>query len=81
MLEKPLVPPAAMARARALGRMPFGFGPRFFVAFLLGFVWLGPAWWVPRLIAAMFLWDGLVVAAWIWDVLRLPRPDQLELRR
>ncbi|MGB8788993.1 MAG: DUF58 domain-containing protein [Candidatus Acidiferrales bacterium] len=81
MLEKPLVPPAAMARARALGRMPFGFGPRFFVAFLLGFVWLGPAWWVPRLIAAMFLWDGLVVAAWIWDFLRLPRPDQLELRR
>src|SRR3989442_7312078 len=29
----------------------------------------------------MFLWDGLVLAAWLWDLLRLPRPEQLEVRR
>ena len=45
MYEKPLVPQEVSARARALGRIPFGFGPRFFVALVLGFVWLVPAWW------------------------------------
>src|SRR5258707_5305095 len=29
----------------------------------------------------MFLWDGIVLAAWLWDLLRLPRPEQLEVRR
>jgi len=33
--DKPLVPPTAVARAHALGRIPLGFGPRFYVAFLL----------------------------------------------
>jgi uncharacterized protein (DUF58 family) len=51
------------------------------VALLLGFVALGPAWWFRQAIAAMFLWDGLVVTAWLWDLLRLPRPEQLEVRR
>ena len=81
MIENPLAPPAAVARARPNGRIPFGFGPRFFVAILLGFGWLIPAWWFPRMIAAMFLWDGVFVAAWLWDFLQLPSPSQLELRR
>jgi uncharacterized protein (DUF58 family) len=29
----------------------------------------------------MFLWDGVVLAAWFWDLLRLPRSEQLEVRR
>jgi uncharacterized protein (DUF58 family) len=29
----------------------------------------------------MFLWDGIVLAAWLWDLLRLPRPEQLQVRR
>jgi hypothetical protein len=78
---QPLTPPPAVARARPVGRFSFGFGPRFFVALLLGLVWLGPAWWFPQCIAAMLLWDALAVAVWIWDLLRLPRPDQLEVRR
>ena len=78
---KPLVPPSVAARARPNGRLPFGFGPRFFVALLLGMAWLGPAWWAPRLIAGMLLWDVLVAAAWLWDLLKLAAPDQLELRR
>jgi len=45
MYEKPLVPQDAVARARPLGLIPFGFGPRFFVAFVLGLAWLVPAWW------------------------------------
>ncbi len=78
---EPLSPTAAAARARNLGRLSFAWGPRFFVALLLGFVALGPAWWFRQAIVAMLLWDGVVLAAWLWDLLRLPRPDQLEVRR
>jgi uncharacterized protein (DUF58 family) len=51
------------------------------VALLLGFVALGPAWWFREAIVLMFLWDGLVLAAFLWDLLRLPRQEQLEVRR
>ncbi len=78
---EPLGPTSVTARARKQGRLSFAFGPRFFVALLLGFVALGPAWWFRQAIAVMFLWDGVVVAAWLWDLLRLPRPAQLEVRR
>ena len=43
--SEPLRPSTTAARARKLGRFSFAFGPRFFVALLLGFVALGPAWW------------------------------------
>ncbi len=79
--SEPLSPSAATARARKLGRFSFAWGPRFFVALLLGFVALGPAWWFRQAIVAMFLWDGIVLAAWLWDLLRLPRPAQLQVRR
>jgi len=79
--SEPLSPSAATARARKLGRFSFAWGPRFFVALLLGFVALGPAWWFRQAIVAMFLWDGVVLAAWLWDLMRLPRPEQLEVRR
>jgi len=79
--SEPLSPSATTARAHKLGRFSFACGARFFVALLLGFVALGPAWWFRQAIVLMFLWDGLVLAAWLWDLLRLPRPEQLEVRR
>ena len=79
--DKPLVPPTAVARAHSLGRIPFGFGARFYVAFLLGLFWLVPAWRFPRMIQAMFVWDFFILAAWAWDLLRLPSADKLEVRR
>jgi uncharacterized protein (DUF58 family) len=81
MFEKPLVPPSEAARCRSMGRIPFGFGPRFFVGILLGAAWLVPAWWFPRMIAAMFIWDGFIVAAWLWDLVSLPGPGLLEVKR
>jgi uncharacterized protein (DUF58 family) len=81
MQAQPLTPPPAVGSGRAHGRFPFGFGPRFFVMLLLGLVWLAPAWWSLQWIAAMFLWDGVALGAWIWDLLQLSRPDQLELKR
>jgi uncharacterized protein (DUF58 family) len=78
---RPLVPSPLASRASSFGRISFAFGPRFFVALLFGFLWLVPAWWAPRLIAAMFLWDVLISFAFLADLLRLPKPEQFELTR
>ena len=79
--QRPFAPPDTTARLHSLGRLPFGFGPRFFVALLLGLLWVVPAWWSPRIIAALFLWDFLMVAAFLLDLLRLPRPREIEVSR
>jgi uncharacterized protein (DUF58 family) len=78
---RPLVPVDVAAPGRSLGRISFGFGPRFFVVVLLGFVWLVPAWWAPRLIGAMILWDLAALAALGFDLLRLPKAEEMEGRR
>jgi uncharacterized protein (DUF58 family) len=75
------VPPVASARAQAAGRFKFGFGTRFFVALLVGLIWVVPAAWNPRLIAGIFIWDGLFLLLWLQDLLRLPKPEDLELQR
>jgi uncharacterized protein (DUF58 family) len=79
--SRPLVPPEAASRARSLGRVPFGFGPRFFVMLLLGLLWLVPAWWAPRFVFAMILWDLLALAGFTVDLLQLPKPVEMEARR
>jgi uncharacterized protein (DUF58 family) len=79
--DSPLVPEAAVARAKPGKRIAFGFGPRFFVGLLMGLAWLAPAWRVHQFLVAMLLWDVLFLAAWLWDLLRLPAPRQLELSR
>ena len=75
------IPAATAARARSAGRFQFGFGTRFFVAFLIGLVWVVPSAWSPKLIAGMFLWDGVFLLLWLQDLLRLPKPGEIELRR
>jgi uncharacterized protein (DUF58 family) len=75
------IPAAASARAHSAGRLRIGFGTRFFVALLIGLVWVVPAAWSPRLIAGMFVWDGLFLLLWLQDLLRLPKPGELELQR
>lgn len=77
----PLIPPPKIARARALGRIPFGVGPRFFLLLILGLLWIGPAWIERRFLLAMAGWDVLLVALWAWDLYRLPRPSQMEIAR
>ena len=75
------IPAIATARAHSVGRFKIGFGTRFFVALLIGLVWVVPAAWSPRLIAGMFAWDGLFLLLWLQDLLRLPKPGELELQR
>jgi uncharacterized protein (DUF58 family) len=81
MQDSPLVPEAAVARAKPGKRIAFGFGPRFFVGLLVGLAWLAPAWRIHQFLYAMLLWDVLFLAAWLWDLLRLPAPRELELAR
>jgi uncharacterized protein (DUF58 family) len=75
------IPVVATARAHSAGRFRIGFGTRFFVALLIGLVWVVPAAWSPRLIAGMFVWDGLFLLLWLQDLMRLPKPGELELQR
>jgi uncharacterized protein (DUF58 family) len=77
----PLVPPHVGARAHSLGKIFFAFGPRVFVGLLLGLLWVVPAWWAPRFVAAMFLWDLLVLVVFAVDLLGLPKPRELEASR
>jgi uncharacterized protein (DUF58 family) len=77
-----LAPATQAARAQPARRLlPFALGSRFFVALSVGFVWTIPAWWSPRFIGVMFLWDAVVLAAWLMDYWRLPSPAQLSARR
>jgi uncharacterized protein (DUF58 family) len=76
-----LVPAAVKGHAKSTKRFPFAFGPRFFLLALVGLIWIGPAWTDRRYLYAMALWDMVVVAAWVWDLRRLPRPAQLEVYR
>lgn len=64
-----------------MGRWPFAFGPRFPILLLGGFLWLGPAWFNPRFLAALVAWDLLALAAWWWDLRGLPSPAQLTVAR
>jgi uncharacterized protein (DUF58 family) len=76
-----LAPSDVTARLKPHGKLSFAFGPRFFVALLLGLLWIVPAWWSPRMIAALFLWDFLILVAFVFDHLRLPSPRQMEASR
>ncbi len=77
----PFLPPTVSARARKTQWFGGGFGTRFFVGLLVGVVWVVPAGWSPRFIAGMFIWDALLLLLWLWDLLRMTTPGEIELRR
>ena len=69
------------ARAESAGRFPFAFGRRFFLLLFVGLVWIAPAWREPRFLYALVAWDLVVFALWAWDLSRMARPEQIEVRR
>lgn len=81
MTGAPLAPVSIAAEAKGFGRLPFAFGPKFFIALLIGLVWIVPAWWEPRAMWGMAAWDALVLALWLIDLRNLPGPEQLTIRR
>ena len=76
-----LVPVEVEAQARSQGRFGIAFGDRFFMLLFVGLGWLAPAFIDLRFVYALFAWDALVVLAWLADLVRLPKPDQLTIRR
>jgi uncharacterized protein (DUF58 family) len=76
-----LVPRAVEGRAVRFSRFGVAFGPRFFTLLLIGFAWIGPAFFEARFLAGLAAWDALVLVAWAIDLRRLPKPDRLAVRR
>lgn len=76
-----LVPPRVEARAASHGRVPMSFGPAALRLLVVGFVLVIPAWIDRRAIAALVAWDGLVIAACVIDLQRLPAPALISIAR
>jgi uncharacterized protein (DUF58 family) len=76
-----LAPATIGARGKSKGRFGFAFGRRFFLLLLIGLVWIGPAWASTKYLLGMALWDVAVLAMWAVDLRRLPKPDEIEVRR
>jgi uncharacterized protein (DUF58 family) len=76
-----LVPREVEAKTQSHGRFGLAFGDRFFMLLFVGLVWLGPAFFDRRFVYAMLAWDGLVLLAWLIDLVQMPRPSQLMVKR
>jgi uncharacterized protein (DUF58 family) len=76
-----LAPSNVAARAERAGRFPVAFGRRFFLLLFVGLVWIAPAWREPRFLYALALWDVMVLGLWVWDLGRMARPEQIEVKR
>jgi uncharacterized protein (DUF58 family) len=76
-----LTPAPVGARGKAKGRFGVAFGRRFFLLLLIGLVWIGPAWANSKYLLAMAFWDALVLLLWVIDLRRLPKPEEIEIRR
>jgi len=76
-----LVPASVEGQARSFKRMGIAFGNRFFFLLLVGLIWIVPAFVDKRFAYAMGGWDVLVFCVWLLDLIRLPRPGELTVRR
>ena len=76
-----LIPPTMSTAAVRSRRWPAAFQSRFFLALLLGLVWIGPAWWNHRILFALLAWDGAVMLAWLIDLRHLPLPAGITVSR
>jgi uncharacterized protein (DUF58 family) len=76
-----LIPLPVEGQGRPFKRAGVAFANRFFFLLLTGLIWLVPAFAEPRFVYAMFAWDILLGLAWLLDVMQLPRPERLRVRR
>jgi len=76
-----LIAKAVQGEARPHKWFGVAFGRRFFLLMGVGLVWIVPAFADPRAGFAMLAWDGLVLAAWVIDLLQVRRAQPLVVRR
>ncbi len=76
-----LTPRPITAKAASHGRLPFGMTPRVLVLLVAGLPWLIPAWWSPQWLVGLALWDAVILIAWVFDLVRLPPPRDIEVSR
>ncbi len=76
-LEATLTPVRIEATGLPKGRLGIAFGSRFFVLLVCGFVWLAPGFLDHRFLWGILAWDVLLLFGWLYDIVRLPRPEQL----
>lgn len=76
-----LTPTLIEARAEPRKLLPFSFGPRFFLLIGAGFLWLIPIWRAPSLLPLLWLWDGIAIALFLFDLFYLPAASTLTVQR
>jgi uncharacterized protein (DUF58 family) len=69
------------AACRPRGRFAFGLTPRAIWLLVAGLLFALPGFFDARLGYAMLLWEGLVIAAALWDAIRLPAPQLITVER
>ncbi|WP_263358521.1 DUF58 domain-containing protein [Acidicapsa ligni] len=81
MLQPSLHPVSVQAACQPHSRFAFGLSIRVFTLLGLGFLWLIPGYYIPRLAYGMLLWDALVLIAALLDAWRLPAPASITVGR
>jgi uncharacterized protein (DUF58 family) len=77
MISPSLHPGPVRAAFEPRSRWAYGLTPRSIALLMVGFLWLIPGFWEPRLAYAMPAWDLLVLLFAFLDGLRLPAPGDL----
>ena len=81
MRNTSLHPDAVRAACQSRGRFAFGLTPRAIWLLAAGLLLALPGFFNPRLGFGMLVWDGLVLAAVLWDGMRLPSAQQIIIER
>jgi uncharacterized protein (DUF58 family) len=81
MTETALAPQSKTAKASPHGRLAFAMTPRVLVLLVAGLPWLIPAWFSRQWLIGLLLWDAIVLLAWLFDLVRLPAPKNIEVSR
>lgn len=81
MIQASLHPEPIEAPCERRGPFAFGLTPRALFLMGLGFLWLIPGYFQPRLAYDLLAWDALVLLAALADGLRLPQPQSIRLGR
>jgi uncharacterized protein (DUF58 family) len=81
MLQPSLHPDPVTAACQPRSRFAFGLTARALILLGSGFFWLVPGYFIPRFTYVVLVWDALILAAVLFDGLRLPRPSTLTASR